>query len=42
MQRYDYLVRKRVVGAQDVERMKKTENYPQRDAVLYALRELAD
>jgi HEAT repeat protein len=43
MQRYDYLVRKRAVSAQDAERLKKAaDSYPQRDAVLYALRELAD
>jgi hypothetical protein len=45
LQRFDYLVRKRELGKEEVARLEKAEagkptSYPQREAVLWALREL--
>jgi len=43
-QRFDYLVRVRLLGSKDAKKLaaevKELASYPQRDAVLFALREL--
>ena len=39
-QRYDYLVRTRHATLPELTQVKKSESYPQRESVLFALREL--